>query len=489
MKRFITIALFTFVAVVSCKKFDDSKIWEELRDHENRIALLEELCKKLNSDIINLQTIVTALETNDYIINASPLATGDGYTFLFKSGKSIVVYNGKDGSNGSDGKDGVTPQIGVKKDSDGIYYWTINGEWLLVDGEKVKARAEDGNNGENGTNGVDGKDGVTPQLKIVEGYWYVSYNDGIDWIKVGKAVGDNGLNGANGDSFFKGVDMYDGFVVFRLNDGEDTIIKIPLQKDTVLEVTVDKAGTLRSFISSEGARVTTKLKVKGSLNNDDMKFIQHFTSLLELDLSESIVNGSDFPIGESRAFHLNPYREALVNRTLVKVWLPKLSESYVSYAYCSNLEYLIIPCQETYSWSGVLDNEDMSFCPMIQNIEYSEGVTTIPSDSKMKYFANATTYYYNANSKYSSMILPSTTTSVYGDFLRHDLTITNNKRIYNMYDYFVTCKAVIPPNVISTSDKNDYNYNNCTLYVPAESVDLYKEHLMWGKFNVLPIAE
>ena len=82
------------MAFLSCNKFDDSQIWDKLNDHENRILLLEELCKKLNADIINLQTVVTALETNDYIVNASPLATGDGYTLIFRSGKSIVIYNG-----------------------------------------------------------------------------------------------------------------------------------------------------------------------------------------------------------------------------------------------------------------------------------------------------------------------------------------------------------------------------------------------------------
>ena len=141
MKKIISLVLCALVLAVSCKKFDDSKIWEELNKHEIRITLLEELCKKLNSDIITLQTIVTALETNDYIISAAPLVTGDGYTFLFKSGKSIVIYNGKDGS---DGKDGVTPQIGVKQDEDGVYYWTINGEWLIVNGAKIKASASDG---------------------------------------------------------------------------------------------------------------------------------------------------------------------------------------------------------------------------------------------------------------------------------------------------------------------------------------------------------
>ena len=93
MKKIVAFSLLAIVAIVSCSKFDDSNIWKELEKHDNRISLLEELCRKLNTDVINLQAIVTALETNDYIVSASPLVTGDGYTLLFKSGKSIVIYN------------------------------------------------------------------------------------------------------------------------------------------------------------------------------------------------------------------------------------------------------------------------------------------------------------------------------------------------------------------------------------------------------------
>ena len=95
MKKSITLLLMTIGIAISCSKFDDTAIWDKLNDHEARLAYLEEICEKMNTDIINLQTIVTALETNDYIVNASPLATGDGYTLIFKSGKSLLTLNAK----------------------------------------------------------------------------------------------------------------------------------------------------------------------------------------------------------------------------------------------------------------------------------------------------------------------------------------------------------------------------------------------------------
>lgn len=472
MKKFITFLLLSLMAFLSCNKFDDSQIWDKLNDHENRILLLEELCKKLNADIINLQTVVTALETNDYIVNASPLATGDGYTLIFRSGKSIVIYNGKDGV------DGYAPKIGVRKDADGMYYWTVDGEWMIVDGQKVRASAVDGANGNDGTNGIDG---MTPQFKIEDDYWYISYDNGKTWEKLGKATGDSGLSGKDGDSFFKGVSIEDGFVIFVLNDDNDTIIKIPLQKDTLLEVDLAQPGTLRSFITSETARVTTKLKVTGNVSNEDMAYIQHFTSLIELDMSEAVFS-------DENSFFLNPYRNELVNRTISKVWLPKLQgEHNAYYSHCSNLEYIIVPSEETYDWGFDSEkNIDMSFCPMLSVIEYSEGVTTIQEDVRMFYSTGSYSSSHNLNSKYSTVILPSTTKTVKASFLRFDLRKVQNTWTYDMDDYVVICKAITPPKVQYLTDRV-YNYNNCTLYVPSESVDAYKKHLIWGLFNILPI--
>ena len=42
-----------------------------------------------------------------------------GYTITFQTGKSITIRHGVDGINGE------TPVIGVAKDTDGVYYWTV----------------------------------------------------------------------------------------------------------------------------------------------------------------------------------------------------------------------------------------------------------------------------------------------------------------------------------------------------------------------------
>ena len=254
MKRFLlSVVLATTLALTSCQ-FDDSDIWdkfgemeESIRDHEQRISALEELCKQMNTNIEALQTLVDALEKRDYITNISPIREDGeviGYTISFAYSDTITIYHGedgKDGANGADGKDGYTPQIGVMKDTDNIYYWTLDGEWLLdAKGNKIKAvgvdgkdgqdgtngsngsNGTDGEDGTNGTNGKDGADGITPRLKIENDYWYVSYDNGATWEKLGKATGNDGIDGENGedgDSIFKSVTQDDEYVYFNLADG------------------------------------------------------------------------------------------------------------------------------------------------------------------------------------------------------------------------------------------------------------------------------
>jgi len=219
----ILLAIFC-VSITSC--YDDTELRGQLENHEQRISKLETLCKQINTNISALQTIVDALQKNDYITSTAPITESGvevGYTITFTSGKTITIYHGKNVVNGTDGKDGVdghTPVVGVKQDTDGIYYWTIDGEWLHDDaGNKIMAVGTDGKDGTNGQDGKDGKDGITPQLKIEENYWYVSYDNGATWQQLCKAVGEDGAAGADGDAFFQSVKQDEISVTFVLADG------------------------------------------------------------------------------------------------------------------------------------------------------------------------------------------------------------------------------------------------------------------------------
>ena len=236
------------------------KLWDAIDGLDARVTKLEELCKEMNTNITSLQTIVDVLQSNDYITGIVEIKKNGeviGYTITFGKHEPITIYHGEDGKDGADGKDGQdgsanAPVIGVAQDADGVYYWTLNGEWLLDDnGNKLPVSGKDGQNGTNGSNGqdgadgkdgqdgtdgkdgADGQDGVTPQLKIEDGYWYISYDNGATWTELGKATGEDGKDGTDGedgkdgqdgDSMFQSVTQDENYVYFTLADG--TVIKI-----------------------------------------------------------------------------------------------------------------------------------------------------------------------------------------------------------------------------------------------------------------------
>ena len=209
-------------AAVACTDYQSSidELSQRVDGIDQRVTALE----GLNDDIEAIKEIVDAQKQAGYITAVTE--TADGYQFTMSNGKVINVRNGRDGrdgTNGTNGQDGHTPVIGVTQDTDGNWYWTVDGEFLL-DGSGNKVR----------TNGIDGKnglDGVTPQIRVnsTTGLWEVSYDNGTTWTSLGvKAQGDKG------DAFFQNVVVGEAEVTFTLADGTTTFT-LPLM-DTFKKV-------------------------------------------------------------------------------------------------------------------------------------------------------------------------------------------------------------------------------------------------------------
>ena len=232
MRKFLRLALSVaaaLTAMVGCS-YDDEALWNEVEQIKDRVTTLEEAVIKTNEDIVALQTIVEALQNNVYVVSVN--ATADGYVIEFSDGTTATINNGKDGANGQNGTN--APVISVKQAEDGNYYWTMDGEWLLVDGERVRANGIDGVNGANGTNGVDA---IAPQVRINDTTkeWEISTDGGNTWTSTGVVAegkdgandtngsnGVDGTNGSNGDSLFKKVDVSNSdYVVITLADGTE----------------------------------------------------------------------------------------------------------------------------------------------------------------------------------------------------------------------------------------------------------------------------
>lgn len=321
----------TILFAAGCSEpYDDSVLIGRVDNLENRVAKLEELCKQMNTNISSLQTLINALQNNDYVTGVTPITKDGetiGYTITFTKSKPITIYHGEDGKagvNGTDGQDGHTPIIGVKQDTDGIYYWTLDGDWLLDDnGDKIKAQGTDGKDGENGEDGKDGvdgtdgkdgvdgvdgtdgedgedgKDGITPQLKIENDYWYISYDNGKTWIQLGKAKGDDGQNG---DNIFNNVTYDNDNVYFELNDGTvitlsrgmnltsiiKDIVYIPTHSDNKISVNYYGSGLEGSSNATVDFIISPK-NITAQISKDNLKVFATKTQtrlaeLIELEI-------------------------------------------------------------------------------------------------------------------------------------------------------------------------------------------------------------
>ncbi len=212
MKKYCLLFVCTLL-LLGCKKYDDSALWDSVNNLKDRVTQLEELCKQVNTNITALQTIVSAVQSNDYITAVTPIKSGNeeiGYTIAFANHDPITIYHGKDGIKGADGNDAQPPMIGVQQHDDGIYYWTLNGEWLTdPQGNKVKAQGNDGSTGKsayelavekgysgslnewlaslNGTSGNNGKSAY--ELAVENGYRGTQ----TEWLESLK--GNNGKDG------------------------------------------------------------------------------------------------------------------------------------------------------------------------------------------------------------------------------------------------------------------------------------------------------
>lgn len=362
-KLFMLFAIATLVCVGCSDEYDDSALRNDLSDLENRVSKLEELCKQMNTNISSLQTIVTALQNNDYVTGVTPVMQSGkevGYTITFSKSNPITIFHGKDGANGS----GHTPVIGVKKDTDGIYYWTLDGEFIVVDGQKIKAQGTDGSNGADGNDGQDGKDGITPKLEIREGYWWISYDNGKNWTQLGKATGEDGKDGDSikitQDENNVYFELADGTIITiarsnKTEEGDTQIIQFKDAKVKAICVQNWDTNDDGELSYGEAAKVTSIRKFFRGTTIQSFDELQYFTGIDEI--------GTD------------AFRQC---KNLTNITIPQNVIWIEEYAFsgCNSLNYIIIPKDVT--WIG---NSAFSQCNNLTNIIIPNGVTTIGANA------------------------------------------------------------------------------------------------------------
>ena len=164
MKKLILTVLLV-LSFFGCERYvyDDTAIWEQLEKmgqlgNQTDNDALEILCNQLNANMSSLQAVISARQANDLVTNIiSMMDNGKevGYLITLAEKGSVPVYLNLDADQY------WIPDLDLKKDRDGIYYWSMYSAWLLdKEGNKVSA---------------------PPCLKIESGYWYISLDNGAEW--------------------------------------------------------------------------------------------------------------------------------------------------------------------------------------------------------------------------------------------------------------------------------------------------------------------
>ncbi len=165
------------MGIASCGDYTD-----DMQSMGSRVEAIEAntaMLQKQDSTILALKVLAEAIEINDYV--TAIVENSDGsYTITFKKKGTVTLPAGEKGANGK------SHVFGVKRDTDGLCYWTIDGQWLLdSNGNKIRISAQDGQKGEDA-------EANFPTLRIQDGNWQVWDQQLGQWVDLGPSDGADG---------------------------------------------------------------------------------------------------------------------------------------------------------------------------------------------------------------------------------------------------------------------------------------------------------
>ena len=203
----LLLSMAALVSINACDKYDDSSLREliesqkkEIDGLKDKIAELENADKNVSSDIATLNSQIASLETGNYIKDVTALSDGSGYVITFAEGDAVLVKNGKDGENGDDG--------------------------------------------------------ITPQFKIVEGNWMVSYDNGASWSEAGSATSGLAITDAVVDESAKTITL-------TLADGKKIQLTYNIE-DSSTETSYLELDKSSTTVGADGGTVTIKVNASGA---------------------------------------------------------------------------------------------------------------------------------------------------------------------------------------------------------------------------------
>lgn len=193
------------VLLVGCEKYDDSKLSGRVDDLEERMEKVEQQLADLQTNVTSVTKLVQAFQQENRIEKI--VKVDGGYDIILADGKGTLPI-----------RNGEKPAVSITLGEDGIYYWTVDGEFMLDNGNKIPAT-------------------IAPEIKVENGCFWFRFNGG-EWTKVAGSDSGVGLiqdikESEDGES-----------VVFVFSEhGRDNIV-IPKVQAFRLNIDIDEAGMM-----------------------------------------------------------------------------------------------------------------------------------------------------------------------------------------------------------------------------------------------------
>jgi hypothetical protein len=229
MKRFrlLAILVLTALAVASCY----TDVENQLAALEKRVSSLNQRAEIINNNIVSLQMLAAKYRSYVYIIGYRPIQVGKeikGYTITLSDGTTLTLNNGVSKDD---------PIVGLMLGDDGLYYWivTVNGKTEFFydeTGQKVAASV------------------ASPIMKIVDGVWKVSFDNGYVWQTFDKAQGENGY------SYIEKIETRGNYIDITLVSGQT--VSFPTY--AAYEYYLDNLNTLNASVTALRAIYEAKVK-------------------------------------------------------------------------------------------------------------------------------------------------------------------------------------------------------------------------------------
>ena len=227
LTRIISAAVAALLISSACT--DITSLEERLDSLESRVKAIENVIPVLNSNIETLQAMAEGTTINS-------VETIDGkYKITLSNGNVLYLTQGSVGVANS-------PILSV--DAEG--WWMVDYrdgygfQYILCDGQKVKAT---------------GHDGITPQIGVDEnGFWTVSYDNGSTWEQVKDADGKpvEAVPSEGADEFFDDIKVTEDSFTITFKDGKT--ISVPIVSGFLFRINAPKtieffkAGQAKEYV-------------------------------------------------------------------------------------------------------------------------------------------------------------------------------------------------------------------------------------------------